>query len=82
MSFNHYAKIKRILSDKTSWRVVRINEPTTAKNFSGETRKFDHYYRILDSSNNPIPFCKFQQIDKFASVMDIDVSDLVIIEKP
>ncbi len=81
MPFNHYAKIKRILTSmETEWYVQRINKPTTAKTFKGETRYFDHYYRIYDTQGNPIPYCKFQQIDLFAKVMNIDPADIVIVE--
>lgn len=82
MPFSHYAKIKRILSDKTGWYVLRIKKPTSAKTFSGETRQFDHYYRIMDINNNPIPFCKFQQIDRFTKIMGLNTEDLVVIDSP
>ncbi len=81
MAFNHYAKIKRILmSMESEWRVYRIDEPTTAKNFKGETRQYDHYYRIYDDQDKPIPYCKFQQIDLFAKTMNIDVKDIAVYE--
>ena len=70
MAFNHYAKIKKILkSQPAGWVIKRIDEPTTAKSFKGEVRHFDHYYRIFDKSGNPIPFCKFQQMDLFIKTM-------------
>lgn len=79
MPFNHYAKIKRILQTTSSdWFVRRIDEPTSAKNFKGETRQYDHYYRVYDSSSNPIPYCKFQQLDLFAKTMGIDAADIII----
>ncbi len=81
MPFNHYAKIKRILmSMHTEWRVVLIESPTTAKNFKGETRQFDYYYRIYDANGQPIPYCKFQQLDLFAKTMNIDAADIVVHE--
>ena len=47
MAFNHYAKIKRILEQEADgWYIRRIDEPTEAKNFKGETVRYDHYYRI------------------------------------
>jgi hypothetical protein len=77
MAFNHYAKIKRILvALEDGWYVRRINEPTSAKNFKGETRQFGHYYRVYDAQNQPIPYCKFQQLDLFAKTMDMDVDEL------
>lgn len=70
MAFNHYAKIKRILENEPSgWKVVRINEPTSAKTFKGETRHFDHYYRIYNADGQPIKYCKFQQLEKFEQIM-------------
>ena len=80
MSFNHYAKIKRILANEPpGWYIKKINEPTTAKNFKGETRKFPHYYRIYSINNQPIKYCKFQQLDLLAKTLGIQVTDLRII---
>ncbi len=79
MPFNHYAKIKRILElQETEWFVRRIDKPTTAKTFKGETRYFDHYYRIYDVYGDPIPYCKFQQLDLFAKTMGIDAESIEI----
>ena len=69
MAFNHYAKIKRILDNYEGWYIVRIDEPTSAKNFKGETKKFDHYYRVYSKDGEPIKFCKFQQLDLFEKTM-------------
>lgn len=80
MSFNHYAKMQRILSEYTGWRVVRINEPTSAKNFKGETRHFDHYYRVLSEDGQPIKYCKFQQLDRFAQALGIPEEALLVEE--
>ena len=71
MTFNHYAKIKRILSEYDNWYVVRVDEVTRAKNFRGETREFDHYYRVYDKFGNPIKYCKFQQLDLFEKTMRV-----------
>lgn len=77
MTFNHYAKIKRILqSQPAGWYIVRINEPTTATTFKGEVRRFDHYYRIYSANHEPIPYCKFQQIDRLASILGVAVEEL------
>lgn len=82
MAFNHYAKIKRILaSEKTGWYIKKINEPTSAKNFKGQIRFFDYYYRIYDNKGNQIPFCKFQQLDLFAKTMGLDAHDLPLSEE-
>lgn len=78
MAFNHYAKIKRILQEYQFWRVVRINQPTTALSFKGEKRTFDHYYRIYDQAGRPIKFCKFQQLDLFEKTMNLPPGALEI----
>lgn len=81
MAFNHYAKIKRILEGVGSgWVVRRINEPTSAKTFKGEVREFDHYYRIYTTDGEPIKYCKFQQIERLASVLGVPVEALPIVE--
>jgi len=81
MAFNHYAKIKAILATQNSgWYIRRINEPTTAQTFKGELRTFDHYYRIYDVNNQPIKYCKFQQLDRLASILGVDVVSLPIVE--
>lgn len=81
MSFNHYAKIKRILDEQPDgWIIRRINEPTTAKNFKGETVNFSYYYRVYDYKGEPIKYCKFQQIERLATVLAVSVGDLPIVE--
>lgn len=82
MSFNHYAKIQRILSEQPSgWIIKRINKPTSAKNFQGETIHFPHYYRIYDIHNQPIKYCKFQQIERLAQALKIPIEGLPIINE-
>lgn len=81
MTFNHYAKIKRILSDYDNWYIVQINKPTTAKKFNGEKVRYDHYYRVYDSDGQPIRFCKFQQLQRFAHTMNIPIEALPIISR-
>lgn len=81
MAFNHYAKIKRILQEYPNGYVIkRINRPTSAKNFRGQLVKFDHYYRIFDINGNPIKYCKFQQIERLSSILEIPVEDLPLID--
>lgn len=81
MAFNHYAKIKRILDKQPEgWVIRRINEQTSAKNFQGETVHFTHYYRIYDHADQPIKYCKFQQIERLASVLQVPVEDLPVAE--
>lgn len=79
MAFNHYAKIKRILADYTGWYIVRINEPTSSTKFNGEKTVYDHYYRVYDKFDQPIAYCKFQQIERFTKAMKLDYEALPII---
>lgn len=80
MPFNHYAKIKRILAEQSDdWHIRHINQPTSAKNFHGETIDYDHYYRIYSADGAPIKYCKFQKIDKLASVLGKSVEELPVI---
>ena len=80
MAFNHYAKMQRILSEQPDgWYIQRIDEPTTAKNFRGETVHYDHYYRIYTADGVPIKYCKFQKIDKLANILGVKADDLPII---
>lgn len=77
MAFNHYAKIKRILDhEPDGWVIKRIDEPTSAKNFKGEVVNFPHYYRIYNQSGEPIKYCKFQQIERLASILEVPVEAL------
>lgn len=81
MTFNHYAKIKRILEQQAEgWVIRRINEPTRATNFKGEVVEFTHFYRIYDQYNQPIKYCKFQQIDLLAKTLGRAVEDLPVVE--
>ncbi len=80
MAFNHYAKMKRILETHPGWVIHRIDQPTTAQKFNGETVHYTHYYRVHDIDGQPIKFCKFQQLERFAATMDIPVEALPIIE--
>lgn len=80
MSFNHYAKIKRILADQQDgWVIRRIDEPTSAQNFKGERVDYDHYYRIYDIDGQAIPYCKFQQIERLSVALGVPVEALPII---
>lgn len=81
MAFNHYAKIKRILDEQPEgWVIRRVDEPTTTKNFKGETVVFTHYYRIYNHRDEPIKYCKFQQIERLAAVLKVPVEDLPVVE--
>ena len=80
MPFNHYAKIKRILGEYgDDWVIKRIDRPTSAKNFKGETVHFDHYYRIFDINDEPIKYCKFQQIELLAQILNVPVEALPMV---
>jgi len=80
MAFNHYAKIKRILEQEPDgWYIRRIDEPTEAKNFKGETVCYDYYYRIYSADGQAVKYCKFQKIDKLASVLRRDVAELPVV---
>lgn len=81
MAFNHYAKIKRILdAEAPDWYVLRVNEPTSSRNFKGELRHYDFYYRVCRYDGTPIPYCKFQQLDRFLQTMQRDELEVPIIE--
>lgn len=79
MAFNHYAKMKRILEKEAEgWVIKRIDEPTVATNFKGELNRYTHYYRIFNKDGEPIKYCKFQQIDRLASILEVPVELLPI----
>lgn len=80
MSLNHYAKMKRILDQHPEWIVRQVNEPTRATKFHGESIRYDHYYRVYDGERQPIKYCKFQQLERFARTMGIAVEDIPIID--
>ncbi len=82
MAFNHYAKIKRILDDQPpGWIIKRINKPTRAQNFKGETIEFAHFYRIYDRNDQPIKYCKFQQIERLARALHVPVEALPVVSE-
>lgn len=81
MAFNHYTKIKRILDEQPGgWFIRRIDEPTRAKKFNGETVEFDHYYRIYNAEGELIKYCKFQQIDRLANALKLPVEAMPLID--
>lgn len=80
MAFNHYAKIKRILAQQPAgWVIKKIEEPTSAQNFKGETVHFPYYYRIYDAQDQPIKYCKFQQIERLAQILQLPVEALPVL---
>ncbi len=77
--FNHYAKLTRILAvEPAGWYILRIDEPTTATNFRGETVHFDHYYRLYHADGTPIRYGKFQQISRLAQALSVQVEELPV----
>ena len=82
MAFNHYAKIKRILAEEPpGWYIVRIHKPTEAKNFKGESVRYDHYYRIYNAEDTAIKYCKFQKIDLLAHILGKNPEELEVLEE-
>lgn len=80
MAFNHYAKLKRILAEQPEgWYILRIDQPTSAKNFRGELVSYDHYYRLYTKDGAAIQYGKFQKIDKLASVLGVEAVDLPVL---
>lgn len=77
MAFNHYSKIKSIINQQPpGWYIRVINQPTTAKKFNGEVRKYGYYYRIYGHNDEPIKYCKFQQIERLAQILNTPVEAL------
>ncbi len=80
MPFNHYVKIRDILAlQPEGWIIRRIDTPTSAKNFRGETISFEYYYRIYGSDGEPIKYCKFQQIERLARILEVPVEVLPVV---
>ncbi len=81
MAFNHYAKLKRILAaEPAGWYIRRIEEPTTATNFRGETVHFDYYYRLYSADGTAIKYGKFQQLERLARALGTDSAALPVID--
>lgn len=79
--FNHYAKLKRILdAEPSGWYIMRLDEPTTATNFKGETVAFDHYYRLYSANGKPIKYGKFQQLARLAQALNIPEEALLVVD--
>lgn len=73
--------MKKILANEADdWVIRRIDQPTIAQTFKGETRKFDHYYRIYTANGEAIKYCKFQQIERLASILGKEVEELPLVE--
>lgn len=75
--FNHHAKLARMLADQPpGWYIRRIDEPTQAQNFKGETVEYDYYYRLYTHDGVQIRYGKFQQIERLAKALHVDAFDL------
>ena len=82
MAFNHYAKLGRIVAElDAGWYIVRIDEPTSTKNFRGEVVSYDHYYRLYSQNGSQVPYGKFQKIDKLAGILDTPIEALPVVEQ-
>lgn len=80
-AFNHYARLKKILEQQPDgWYIVRIDKPTSVKNFKGDIVQYDHYYRLYTADGSPIRYGKFQQLSRLASVLGIDPFELPVVE--
>ncbi|QQS21909.1 hypothetical protein IPM09_05375 [Candidatus Saccharibacteria bacterium] len=78
--FNHYAKLARMLADQPpGWYIRRIDEPTQAQNFKGETVEYDYYYRLYSHDDRSIKYGKFQQLERLAGVLGVDPLDLPVL---
>ncbi len=79
MSFNHYAKIREILKNEPrGWYIQKINSKTKAQNFQGDIIEYPYYFRIYSKDGTPIKYCKFQQIDRLAKILSVDIEVLPI----
>ncbi len=74
--FNHYYKLKRIISEHPEYQILKINKPTKTKRFNGEFNYYNYYYRLITPDGNHIKYGKFQQLDKLASILQVDIGDL------
>jgi len=80
MSFNHYAKIRELLkTEPDGWHIKKINTPTKAKNFQGETVEYPYYFRIYSKDGEQIKYCKFQQLQRLADILSIPIEKLPLL---
>ena len=77
MAFNYYAKLVRIIESNDNYISIRkVNKTAKTKRFNGEYNYYDHYYLLLDKNNEPIKYGKFYDLEKLASYLKIEVSEL------
>ncbi len=74
--YNHYSKLKRLTTAYPDYRIIRIDSPTKTKRFNGEYNYYDYYYRLVTNDGEHIKYGKFQQLDKLASTLNVDISIL------
>ncbi len=74
--FNHYHKLKRIIIENPEYQILKINKPTKTKRFNGEFNYYDYYYRLITADGKYIKYGKFQQLDKLASILQVEIGDL------
>ncbi len=74
--FNHYHKLKMLISQYPEYQILKINKPTKTKRFNGEFNYYDYYYRLVTPDGKHIKYGKFQQLDKLASVLQVDIAEL------
>ncbi len=74
--FNHYHKLKRLIAQYPKYQILKINKPTKTKRFDGEYNYYDYYYRLVNADGTNIKYGKFQQLDKLASVLQVDIGEL------
>ncbi len=74
--FNHYARLKTLIEANPDYQILLINKPTKTKGFNGEYNYYDHYYRLITQDGRIIKYGKFQQLDKLAKILDVDIHKL------
>ncbi len=74
--FNHYARIKQLTNEYPDYQILLINKPTTTKRFNGDFNYYDHYYRLITKDGEIIKYGKFQQLDKLANILQVDIKVL------
>ncbi len=76
MAFNHYAKVANIYLQNPTCYIKVINQPTKTTRFDGGYNYYSHYYRLVDQDGHDIKYGKFQQLDKLAKILKVEIDDL------
>lgn len=74
--YNHYSKLKKLTLAYPDYKILKVNQPTKTKRFNGEYNYYDHYYRLVTNDGEHIKYGKFQQLDKLASILEVDLGEL------